>query len=206
MRLLACIGFLLLPTVTAPQTGPESWAARDSHEGLTVAADLYDTEARSRQRFGKKHPYAAGLVAIEVLFHNQNDYAIRVLLQEIRLILSPPGRDRQRLAPLAFETVLDRLLEEKLPDARRKTYPVPIGRPRNPRNKEWEKRKTELQPLVLEMDVIPPRATVRGFLFFDVNGQFDWLADARLYLPELVLLPSNKPLLFFELTLKPSDK
>src|SRR5713101_6299554 len=75
MRLPISIAMLVsLPFVLGQtQQDPASLPARDSHEGLLIAADPYQDATRYKTRFGKKNPYDAGILAIEVYFRNDND-------------------------------------------------------------------------------------------------------------------------------------
>lgn len=196
----AGIVLALLGAVAAQQPDIASLPARDAHEGLTVAADPYADAARSKGRFGKKHPVGVGLLAIEVFFRNDNDQAIRVELAQMRLVLEPPGRPRQGLEPLPFDEVMELLLA-KQPDARRPTIPGRVTSP--PRGKDWVKLEELLRPMMLEMDVLPPRSLAHGFVFFNLNRRFDLLPYASLYIPELLFLRDQKPLLFFEVHLAP---
>ena len=65
--------------------------ARDSHQDLLIAADPYVTAERYKDTFGKHSPYAAGIVAIDVYFRNDNNTPIRLNPDTIRLEISLPG-------------------------------------------------------------------------------------------------------------------
>ncbi len=193
--------FLLAGLCTAQEVQLEALPARDAHEGLTIAADFYADAKRSKERFGKKHPYQAGLLAVEVFIRNGNPQPVRVVLEEIRLVLDVGGGPKQRLAPMSLEETILALLQKR-PEAVRRPFPGRV--PTSPRGKDWDQMEALLQPRWLEMDVIPPGATARGFLFFDLQGKFDWLAGASLYFPELYFVRDGKPLLFFEVHFAPT--
>ena len=55
----------------------------------------------------------------------------------------------------------------------------------------------QLQPFALDADVLPPQATIHGFLFFDFGSNFDELHKASIYFPGITTIPSNKPLHLF---------
>ena len=75
---------LLLPVLATAQSAPPpvdpmSLSTRDAHENLTIVADPYMTAARyTKVTFGKKSPYDAGIIAIDVYFKNDNDLPIRL--------------------------------------------------------------------------------------------------------------------------------
>ena len=93
MPRLAAALLLVASTVAAqsqnnPQTSKPSHAAYvDSHEGMTIAVDPWTTPSRYKDKFPKKSPFAAGVVALQVSFNNENEKGVKVDLQRIRLIL-----------------------------------------------------------------------------------------------------------------------
>lgn len=206
LRIAAVIWIVSAGSVLA-QRDLASLPTRDVHDGLLVAADAYQDSARSKERFGKKNPHDSGILAIEVFFRNDNDKAIRLNLESIRLMLSPPEADRQRLEPLAVEEVVDRILNKgrQNPAVPRQPVPIPGRGPKTGRGKDWDALESVLRNAAFEMDILPPRSSVRGFFFFDMNRRFDWVSYTRLYIPDLQLLPDKKPLLFFEVNLKDSQ-
>jgi len=198
----AALLFCFAPLARA-QSDPASLPARDTHEGLLIAADPYTDGARYKARFGKKNPYEVGIMAVEVFFRNDNDKPIRLDLETIRLLLKPPGADRQKLGPLAVEEVADRILNKDKPDptVHRKTIPVPGRGAKKSRGKEWDELVASLRSGAFETDLLPPHSTVHGIFFFDIDSHYEWVPYVRLYIPDLKFMDTNKPLLYFELDL-----
>ncbi len=60
---------------------------------------------------------------------------------------------------------------------------------------------TTLRSVGLSTDVLPPHATTHGFLFFDLNHQFDAIHNSHLYIPDLAFMTDKKALFFFEIDL-----
>jgi hypothetical protein len=55
--------------------------------------------------------------------------------------------------------------------------------------------------------VIAPHSTVQGLLYFDLQGQFDLLNGARLYVPDVLVMENNRSLTYFEIDLsRPTGK
>ncbi len=185
------------------QTDPASLPARESHDGLLIAADPYQSESRYKERFGKKTPFDGGIVAIEVFFRNENDKPIRVGLDSIRLILRPEGHDRQRLEPLAPEDVADQILGKNNPNPTVKRMPLPRPIPRSSRTKEWQQVVASVREAALSGDLVPPHGVLHGFLFFDLDHHYEWIPAGELYFPDLKILPEQKTLFFFEVSLAP---
>lgn len=196
--LLALAATHLAIAQSAPD--PAAWPARDSHQGMLISADPYSDATRAKARFGKKHPQAHGVLAVDVYLRNDTDKPLRVTLDRILLLIEPPEGRRQRLSPLTVAEVLDRMLTKDRPgpDGPRPRLPIP----RKDSRKEWRKLEELFSPLALTLGLVPPHSMARGFLFFDLDGRWELLAHAQLYIPELRPL-GGEPLLFFELELSP---
>ena len=79
--------------------------------------------------------------------------------------------------------------------------PIPSG------DKKADKLAEMLKPLTLDADTIAPMGAVHGFVYFNVSNDIGLADDATLYIPDAVLLPSKKALMFFEVPLgKPAQK
>ena len=196
---------LLLPLgafAQSAQTDPLTLRTRDSHDDLLIVADPYISADRYKGPFGKKSPYEAGIVAIDVYFRNDNNKPVRLNLGTIRLIVSPPGVDRQQLGPLAAEDVADRtLLKADANPSARRPFPFPGSVTSTGKGKAWQEMVTMLHSVALGTDVLPPHATIHGFLFFDLNHDFDAVRQSHLYIPDLSFMTDNKALFFFEIDL-----
>lgn len=164
------------------QVDPNSLAAHDLHQGLLVAADPYTSSTRYKDKFGKRTPYDAGVLSLDVYFRNDGDSPIRVNLSTVRLLMGEPGGQRQKLEPLSPEDVADVVLLKpgKEPSARRLPLPLPGGMPRPPRDKNWQALASVLRASAMTSEIIAPHGTSHGLFYFDVNHQFDWLSNARL--------------------------
>ena len=199
---IAALLLLAAAGSAAQQIDPATLPAHESHEGLLIAADPIDDAARSKERFGKKSPHSVGILALEVYFKNDTAKAIRVDLDRIRLAIEAPGQDRQQLRPMPVEVVVNAIVypEGLNPTAPRKPRPFP-GSGTGSKTKDVKQVDEVLRPLAMEMDVLPPRATVRGLLFFDLDRNFEKLRFAQLYIPELSFVADGKQLMFFEVDL-----
>jgi hypothetical protein len=58
-----------------------------------------------------------------------------------------------------------------------------------------------LNSVALGTNVLPPHATTHGFLFFDLNHDFEAIRNTHLYIPDLAFVKDNKALFFFEIDL-----
>lgn len=199
--------FFLLPVValaqSAPPPDPMSLKTRDAHDNLTIIADPYLSSARyTKEVFGKNSPYAAGMVAIDVYFRNDNDLPIKINPDTIQLLISAPDQDRQRLGVLSAEEVADRTVLTANSNVRaRRPFPFPNPAQTPAHNKDWTEMTNAMHSIVLSTDVLPPHATTHGFLFFDLNHDIGAIRYSHLYIPDLAFMTTNKALFFFEIDL-----
>lgn len=187
------------PAQNAP-TDPMSLRTRDAHQNLTIAADPYLTPDRYKGVFGKKSPYDSGIVAIDVYFRNDNDLPIRLNLATVQLVISQPGQDRQRLGALSPEEVANRTLLNAHVRGR-SPFPLPGSMNGSGHGKDWTEMVNSLHSVALNTDILPPRGAIHGFIFFDLNHDFDAIRNSHLYIPDLIFMTDNKQLFFFEIDL-----
>ncbi|MBZ5702158.1 MAG: hypothetical protein LAN84_09945 [Acidobacteriia bacterium] len=178
-------------------------AAAETHEGVTITAQPWTAPADYKPRFPKKTPLTAGLVGIQVAVQNDSAAAVRVNLERIRLVITLDEESRQNLAPLSAEDVADLILKggSSDPTAKRQRIPLPIGKPKTGRSKEWTQLEDAARAAGVPASVIPPHGKVQGLLYFDLAGQYDLLRTARLYIPEVTDIEKGRSLLYFELEL-----
>ena len=206
-------GLLLAATVAFAQTTtqtPSQSAAQlangtaalphDEHEGITVSADVYSRAARGKEKFGKANPLPLGVLPVEVFLRNDTNLPVRLGLDSVQLeVKSSDGGSHQDLdwiSPLQVATLVAHPGGPAEPKMRR--FPISVALPKDDKR---DKMLDIIKPLALDADIIPPKGTIHGFLFFDVAGRIPAPGDASLYLPDLRLETSNKPLMFFEVIL-----
>ena len=193
-------------TRAAQQPSSLKGAALESHEGLTISALPWNDPAQYKEKFHKKSPYAAGIVALQVTFRNDSDDSLKVSLERIRLNVSLSEDDRQALNPLNAEQAADVIMKPAAKNLTRSRFPVPIGGPKAGRDKKWNEVEEELREAGVRASVVAPHSSVQGLLYFDVQSQFDLLASARLYIPEIVAIEKNRGLMYFEIDLSQSPQ
>jgi hypothetical protein len=173
----------------------------DTHDGLTIQADPYTSSSRSKEKFGKADPYAVGILPVEVTLRNESNSVIRVDINTIQLEVRLRSGGRQDLDWLSAEDVAALI-----------AHPAGAGAPSRPRiaglpipsgDKKADKLAEILKPLTLNADTIPPMGAVHGFVYFNVSHQMALTDNAVLYIPDAVILPSKKALMFFEVPLGP---
>lgn len=179
---------------------PITTASLDSHEGMTIAAEPWLSPERYKQAFPKKSPYAAGILAIKVTLRNDSAESIRVGLERISLNLTFEDSGRQELPALTSEQLADAVLHPRV-KANKPRLPLPLPSSTGGRDKNWQEYQRLAEERGLHAGVIAPHSTTEGLLYFDLQNQFDLLANAHLYVPDLVALEKNQALMFFDIDL-----
>lgn len=199
----ACLARAQAAPVAQP-TDPSSLPFRDHHEGLLIAAAPYLDSERAKAKFGKASPFPAGVVAIEVFLHNETTQALRLNLDTVRLLVRPPGQEQQRLEWLDLDTVATLVAYPNRtpnPEATRSRWPR--GTPGVHKDKKTQQMEDLLKPFALDVSVIPPLATLHGFLFFDLDHAFNLLDTSSLYVPDIKSVAGNHSLTYFEVIFHP---
>jgi hypothetical protein len=207
MKLSALIAAILLASGLAlgQSAGPGSVTTtlpQDKHEGITLSVDAYTRAARAKEKFGKANPLAVGILPVEVFFKNESSLPVKLDMDTIQLEIRPnPGSDKHQdldwLEPVQVATAVAHPKGPSEPKARR--FPIGISLPKDDKR---DKMLEILKPMILNSDIIPPAGTIHGFLFFDVAGRIPAPGEASLYVPDLTIATSNKPLMFFEVPLQ----
>ena len=199
--LLALTGLSLTTDAGAAQQASLKTSALESHEGMTISARAWTNPALYKEKFHKKSPYAAGIVALQVTFRNDSDDSLRVSLERIRLNVNLSEEDRQALNPLTSEQAADLIMKPGAKNVTKSRFPIPIGGPKVGHDKKWTDVEEELREAGVRASIVAPHSSVQGLLYFDLQNQFDLLSNARLYVPEIVAIEKNRELMYFEIDL-----
>jgi hypothetical protein len=176
-------------------------SALESHEGMTISAQPWTDPALYKEKFHKKSPYAAGIVALQVTFRNDSDDSMKVNLERIRLNVTLSEEDRQALDALTAEQAADVIMKPGAKNVGMRRFPLPIGGPKVGHDKKWTEVEEELREAGVRASIVAPHSSVQGLLYFDLQGQFDLLGSAKLYVPEIVAIEKNRGLMYFEIDL-----
>ena len=176
----------------------------ESHEGMTITARPWTDPALYKEKFPKKSPYTAGIIAIQVVFRNDSDESMKISLERIRLNVSLSEEDHQALYPLSSEQGADIITRVGAKDPTAKRFPIPMGNPKVGKDKKWIELEQSLRDAGVQASVVAPHSSIQGLLYFDLRNQFDLLNTAHLYVPDIVALEKNRGLLYFEIDLSRS--
>lgn len=183
-----------------PQTTLKA-ASVESHEGVTISAQPWTDASVYKAKFGKKSPFAWGIVAINTIIRNDSDDSMKVSLDQIRLNVTVSEDSQQALRSLSPDDVADIMSSKRDPSlTRRLPLPIPAG-PKVGRDKHWLEIQKEAAEAGVNSSIVAPHHSVEGLLYFDLQNQFDLLNTAHLYVPDVRALEKNHPLLYFEIDL-----
>jgi hypothetical protein len=203
---LPLLGLCLMAAIPGGSQQPASMktASLQSHEGMTISATPWTDARLYKEKFPKKSPYAAGVLAVQVAFRNDSDDSVKINLDRIRMSVLIEDDNRQELAPLTAGELADAVLRPGAKDPtaqRRLPFPVPAGAPKTGKDKNWTELQTQAQNAAVPTSVAAPHSTIQGLLYFDLQGQFDLLSTAHLYVPDILVMQKNRSLTYFEIDL-----
>jgi hypothetical protein len=181
-------------------------ASLQSHEAMTISALPWTDPTLYKEKFPKKSPFAAGVLAVMVAFRNDSDNSVKINLDRIRLSVRIDEDTRQELEPLTPDELAFTVLNPgaKDPTKTRKKFPFPTGAPKMTKDKTWVELKSQAENAAVPSEVVAPHSTVQGLLYFDLQGQFDLLSTAHLYVPDLLVMEKSRSLTYFEIDLSRS--
>jgi len=211
-KLIFILGLLALPLVAARPQGTNQpttlrAASLEAHEGMTVSALPWMEPGLYKEKFHKKSPFNAGVLAVQVSFRNDSDETVKVDLDRIRLSVQIDEENRQQIESLTPDQVADvtTAAKKKDPTAMRR-LPFPTGGPKVGHDKNWDAVQKDAESAAVPSSIVAAHSTVQGLLYFDLQGQFDLLSSARLYIPNIQVLEKGRSLLYFEIDLSRPGK
>jgi len=184
------------------QSKPLRTSILDAHEGVTIGVEPWTQASRYKEKFPKKNPFAAGIVALKLSIRNDNDEAVKLNLHRIQLLVQLDADNKQELEALTADDVADAVMlrqNGKDPTARRLPIPLPINRPKPTRDKNWEEFRGDCQNAGIPSGVIGAHSTMEGLVYFDLRGEWDLLQTARLYVPDLERMTSKQAISYFDI-------
>jgi hypothetical protein len=201
MKAIFAIAGLLAAATGALAQGaapPAAALPQDKHEGITVSADVYTDAARAKDKLGKANPLPVGILPVEVFFKNDTTVPVKLDMDTIQFDVRSGSQhqDIDWLDPVEVATAVAHPKGPSDPHVRR--FPIGVNIPKDDKR---DKILQALKPLILDGDIIPPNGTIHGFLFFDVGRDMPSMADSSLYVPDLSVATTKKPLMFFEVML-----
>jgi hypothetical protein len=166
---------------------------KQTSEGITIAADVYETGDKIHEAFGKLNPYDHGILPVLVIIDNHSAKTIRV--DHLAVQYEMPGRGSVDSTPAAD---LKYLNGARPPGANPAPLPIPglpgIGRSKKNPLAEWE-----IEGRAFAAQVIPPNETASGFFYFQTGH----VSNANVYVSGMEEAGTHREILYFEVPLAP---
>jgi hypothetical protein len=169
---------------------PESYPARLSSEGVTIALEPLFNDALAARVFDKDDIVTRGIMPLAIVIFNDNDFPIKVDALSIELI-----RDDDHTHTLNPKEAVNRLY---------KRDKIRLGQSLKLAD---EKVLSDFDEKFLLDKVIAPHSKGGGFLYLQVFSSKDlasYLSSATVYIPNVYRQDDRSRLIFFEIGLGPA--
>jgi hypothetical protein len=197
--MILCCGHALAQSIPALRTlsagSVSASLPHQTHDGITLSADPYDSLPRIKKNFKNGDLWRGGVVPIEVTFQNDSEYPVRIALNTITLDVHEPGGASERLRSLNATDVGYAIVNP--------TGPPNTGYPNVDTRATWEAKSEaiKIDRVILKKDLIPAKSSIHGFLFFRIGRDMSLIVKSSVDVPDIFLEPSEKALMFFEVPL-----
>ena len=200
---LVAVSLLAAQPAAPQQQAALKTASLESHEGLTISALPWTDATQYKEKFPKKSPFSAGVLAIQVVLRNDSDESMQLNRERIRLTVQLDADNKQEIQSLTADQLADEVLKPAAKDpTKRPRLPIPVGGgSKFGRDKHWTELQRQAQDAAVPTSVIAAHSTVQGLLYFDLQDQFDLLQTAHLYIPDVTLMQQNRALTYFDIDL-----
>lgn len=172
----------------------KGYPAHDEHstEGVTVAADPYDTPEKTG--IFTAHYRDEGFLPIFVVITNDTDQPVSLSSMEAQFVTS----NRTKLVPSSTDDIYRRLSHPSSNGGRTYPLPFPTKKVKGGVSKETQDEITTSQ---FNAKAVEPHSTQAGFMFFDVTGISEPMSGSRLFLTGVRDAKGND-LLYFEIPME----
>jgi hypothetical protein len=177
---------------------PETYPARLTSEGVTIAVDVLFRDSHAARVFDKEDMVTRGIMPIAIIIFNDNDFPVAVNGGTIQLL---QGEDRIRT--LDPPEVAVRLFSK---GNKGSWIPNPLPR-KIERSKVDEDALDDLDHKFLGEKLVEPHGKAGGFLYVHIPETGDvpgYLAKSTIYIPDVYREDKGEKMIFFEIELKPA--
>lgn len=166
-----------------------SYPNRQTGEGVTIAAQVFETAGRARTAFGKVNPNEHGVLPVLVVIQNDTGKAIR--LDEMRVEYLTADRSQIEATPPEDVPYIYGNKNRKM-----RQSPIPTGIPSISKSKN-PLAAFEIQSRAFAAKMLPPGESAHGFYYFQTGHR----SGSKLYITGLKVA-GGKDLFFFEIPLE----
>lgn len=193
LTIAASISVVAVAEKDRPKFSPgpaSSFEAKQTSNGVTIAAVAYDTEDLARTAFGKMNPYVHGVLPVLIVMQNDSGHTIKLDQMQVEYIT--PDRERIEATPAREVPYLQ---GPKRPSI----VPSPIPSiPGVSRSKKGPLSGWEIEGRSFTPRMLPAGEPASGFFYFQTGHR----KGSKVYITGLQETPSGKELLYFEIPLE----
>ena len=166
-----------------------SYPNRQSSEGVTIAAQVFESSERARTAFGKVNPYEHGVLPVLVVIENTSGKAIHLGDMTVEYV----APDRSRIEATPAEEV-----QYVYGNRKRKIIqnPLPTGGPKISKSKN-PLAAFEITSRAFAAKMLPPGDSAHGFVYFQTGHR----NGSKLYVTGLKEA-GGRELFYFEIPLE----
>lgn len=166
--------------------GPaSSYETKLTIDKLTIAAEPYISDDKTREAFGNLNPYEYGILPVLVVMQNDGDKVLRLDRMKVEYVI--PRGDRIEATPPGD---VPYVRPPKRPNVAN-PLPIPRRKGKNPL------QKLEIESRSFAARMLPPGQSAYGFFYFQTGHR----PGATLYLTGIYEAATNKDLFYFEVPL-----
>lgn len=166
-----------------------SYPNRQTVEGVTIAAQVFETADRSRTAFGKVNPNEHGVLPVLVVIQNDTGKAIR--LDAMRVEYLTADRSNVEATPAEEVPYVYGNKNRKI-----RQSPIPTGVPTISKSKN-PLGAFEIQSRAFAAKMLPPGESANGFFYFQTGHR----SGSKLYVTGLKEA-TGRELFYFEIPLE----
>jgi len=183
---------------SSPSAAEQASLPHDQHSGITVSAEPITDASRAKHIFGKANPIPSGVLPVEVWLRNDTSEPVQIGLDTIQLEIHYQSGRMDGVDSLTPKQAASAIAHPNGPAApRERRFPIGVG---YVGDKKTDRFLDILRPLALSSDIVPPMGSIHGYLFFDLQHDMSLVSQSSLYIPDAVVIPSKKALIFFEVS------
>lgn len=167
----------------------ESYATKQTIEGLTIAVQPFDDPEEAKSAFGKLNPYEQGVLPVLVVIKNDGKDTVKLDTMQV-VYVAPKGR-KVDATPAADVLYLKAGGRPKVSNS-----PIPTGGPRIKVAKNPLKNDVIIER-AFSAKMLPPGDSAHGFFYFQTGHT----RGTSLYISGIRNAQTGKELFFFEIPL-----
>jgi hypothetical protein len=165
----------------------ETFATKQTIDGLTIAVQPFDDPEEARTAFGKLNPYEHGVLPVLVVMKNNGKGTVRFDHLQVTYV-APKGR-KVEATPAADVLYIGAGGRPKVSNS-----PIPTGGPRIKLSKNPLKNEVIIER-AFSAKMLPPGDSAYGFFYFQTGHT----RGTSLYLSGVTEAASGKELFYFEI-------